>query len=415
LPIIKSDSDQQQGLHMTATHRLLAGVVLMGLTLGVLDTRAAEPVTLQFDRVQLDTAFRSEGVAVADFDGDGLLDIAAGPVWYQAPEWKRHAIVDPVPEYQPLNYSNSFINYANDVNGDGRTDLMVVDFPGTPTWWFENPGQLGVTWQRHELTPVSNNESPQFIDLTGDGRKEWVMGVSPDRAAPDGDQRFLAYLTPASDPLAAWAIHRISANAAPGTMKYDHGLGIGDINGDGRADVVTPAGWWQAPADPQQGPWPFHPAPLGEAAAQMYVYDFDGDGDSDVVSSSAHRYGIWWHEQTAPNQWQTHEIDRSFSQTHGLCLADMDADGLPDLVTGKRWWAHGPSGDPGSGEPAVFAWFRLTRSEGRPVWTMQFFDHDSGPGTQFEVADVNQDGRLDVATSNKKGVHLFLQRSGTDR
>ena len=143
----------------------------------------------------------------------------------------------------------------------------------------------------------------------------------------------------------------------------------------------------------------------------MHVYDYDGDGDNDVLSSSAHRFGIWWHEQTAPNQWKTHEIDTSFSQTHALRLADIDGDGLPDFVTGKRWWAHGGN-DPGGDQPAVFYWYRLTRKDGRPQWTPHLFDRNSGPGTQFEVVDVDKDGHLDVVASNKKGVHYFRQVRG---
>lgn len=369
----------------------------------------ADPA-ISFTRVQLDDRFRSEGVAVGDFNGDGQPDIAAGFVWYEAPDWKRHDLLDEAPEYNPKGYSNSFVNAVADVNHDGWLDIMVVDFPGTPTWWFENPGKTGGKWTRHELTAVSNNESPQFVDLTGDGRLEWVMGVSPDRSQPDGPARYMAFLTPTDEPTEPWTIHRVSQDGAPGTMKYDHGLGIGDINGDGRKDIVVPAGWWEAPEDRTSGPWTFHPAPFGQPASHMHVFDYDGDGDQDVVSSSAHNYGIWWHEQVRPNEWQTHEIDRSFSQTHALCLVDMDADGLPDLVTGKRWWAHGGN-DPGGNDPAVFYWFRLTRENGRPVWTPHLFDHNSGPGTQFEVADVNRDGRPDVVASNKKGVHLFLQQS----
>ncbi len=140
----------------------------------------------------------------------------------------------------------------------------------------------------------------------------------------------------------------------------------------------------------------------------MIVYDFDGDGDNDVLSSSAHRFGIWWHEQT-PDGWKTHQIDKSISQTHAVCLADINGDGLADFVTGKRWWAH-MGRDPGADMPAVVVWYELRRKAGRPVWTKHIIDDDSGVGTQFEVADVDGDGLLDVVTSNKKGVYYFRQK-----
>jgi hypothetical protein len=172
---------------------------------------------------------------------------------------------------------------------------------------------------------------------------------------------------------------------------------------------VVPQGWWEAPDDVAPGSWKFHAAPLGDNCAQMHFYDFDGDGDGDVLSSAAHQVGMWWHEQLEGGQWKTHEIDKSFSQTHALCLADINGDGLADFVTGKRWWAHGPTGDIDPDKPAVLFWFELKREGGRPVWTPHQIDHDSGVGTQFEVADVNGDGLLDVATSNKKGTYYFQQ------
>ena len=367
-----------------------------------------QPSEIHFRKTRLDTTFRSEGVAVGDFNHDGRADIAAGFVWYEAPTWKMHRLTADERKYEPSGYSNSFVNVAHDVNHDGWVDLIVIDFPGTPTWWFENPRNEPGPWKQHQITPVSNNESPQFVDVTGDGKPEFVMGFSPNAQEPDGPDRRMAYLTPQANPTAAWTIHPISVKSAPGTKKYDHGLGIGDINQDGRQDIVVPQGWWEAPLGHRAGNWEFHPAHLGDSAAQMHVYDFDGDGDNDVLSSSAHSFGIWWHERVGDNAWVTHTIDDSFSQTHGLCLADINGDGLMDFVTGKRWWAHGGR-DPGGDQPAVFCWFELQRTGGRAIWIRHQFDHDSGPGTQFEVADVNGDGLLDIVTSNKKGVHYFEQ------
>jgi hypothetical protein len=365
------------------------------------------PKKVTFRKTQLDAVFRSEGVAVADFNKDGKLDIAAGYVVYYAPDWKPQPVLPEAPEYNPKGYSNSFCTYADDLNRDGWPDLIVIDFPGTPTWWFVNPQDKRQPWTRHTLTPVTNNESPTYLDINGDERRELVAGYSPDPKMADGPERRMAFFTRREAPSEPWDIHPISQPGAPGAKKYDHGLGVGDVNGDGRLDMLCDQGWWEAPEAPSPGEWKFHAVPFGRAA-HMHVYDFDGDGDSDVLTSSPHAYGIWWHEQSPGGKWQTHEIDKTFSQTHSVCLADINGDGLPDFVTGKRWWAHA-AGDPGVDEPAVIYWFELTRENGRAKWTAHQFDHDSGVGTQFEVVDVNGDGLLDVVTSNKKGVFYFEQ------
>jgi hypothetical protein len=360
-----------------------------------------------FKRTQLDGKFRSEGVAVADFNKDGKLDIAAGFVWYEAPEWKMHQLTEKLPEYDPKGYSNAFCCFAEDVNGDGWSDLLVVDFPGTPTWWFENPKETGKLWPKHTVTPVTNNESPQYLDIDGDGKRELLFGFAPTTKDSDGPDRQVGFAKPTKDPKEPWTLHAISDKGVQGAKKYDHGLGLGDINGDKRLDVMVASGWFEAPANASEMPWKFHAANFGQAA-QMYAYDFDGDGDNDVITSSPHAFGLWWHEQVGPNQWKQHEISKEFSQIHGVMLADMNGDKLPDIVCGKRWWAHA-AGDPGVNDPAVFYWFELKREAGRPVWTPHQFDHNSGPGTQFEVADVNGDVLLDVISSNKKGVHYFEQ------
>ncbi len=353
---------------------------------------------IKFKRTQLDPAFRSEGVSVGDFNGDGKLDISAGYVYFAAPDWKLTPIVDEPQTFDPHEYSHSFQNFAEDVNGDGRTDLIVVDFPGLQTWWFEQPAEPSGKWVRHTLTPITNNESPDMRDIDGDGVRELILSFDPGKR--------VGYAKRAAEGL--WPLVSVSAENAPATDRFSHGIGAGDINGDGRQDLLVVEGWWEAPAAPTDSPWIFHPVKFGEACAQMYVYDFDGDGDNDVLSSSAHGEGIWWHEQT-PEGFKTHEISSIVTQTHALNLVDMNGDGLPDFVTGKRYWAHGPQGDVRPDDPAVVLWFELQREGGKPVWTPHEIDHDSGVGTQFEVADVNGDGLLDVVTSNKKGTYYFEQ------
>jgi hypothetical protein len=187
------------------------------------------------------------------------------------------------------------------------------------------------------------------------------------------------------------------------------------MNGDKRLDVITTAGWWE---QPEQGakatePWKFHPADLGKPCADMFVLDMDGDGRADVISSSAHDYGIWWHQQRADGSFLHHDLFKDLvSETHAMHFADINGDGLKDLVTGKRWWSHGRS-ERGSDRPAMIYWFEAKRGkDGVMTFTPHEIDNDSGIGTQFVVADFNGDGLLDVVTSNKKGTYIFLQQRG---
>jgi hypothetical protein len=354
---------------------------------------AVSPVT--FRRVKVDGAFRSEGVAVADFNRDGRLDIATGNVLYLGPDWKPQPMLGAPKEYKPENYSDEFLCFAEDVDRDRWIDLIVVGFPGAKTRWLRNPGSSGGAWKEFVAVEKTGNESPDWVDIDKDGHKELVF-VS---------EQGMAFARPGAEPTKPWPIHVIAGPADP---RPGHGLGVGDINGDGRNDVVCPEGWWEGPAEPSRAPWTFHRAKLGfEAPAQMLVFDVNGDGRADVVSSGAHRYGLWWYEQTADG-WKPHEIDRSISQLHALHLADINGDGLPDLVTGKRFWAH-REGDDGIDDPAVVCWFEMKRESGTPSWTRHDIDFDSGVGLHFQIIDLNGDRRLDIVTSNKKGVYVFLQ------
>lgn len=386
------------------------GTLLMLLAaLGVVTPAMAEKIT--FKKTHIDPKFRSEGVAVGDFNNDGKQDIAAGWVWYEAPSWKMHSTVENPPEHDPLQYSRSFQTFAMDVNGDKWTDIIIVEFPGDLTSWLENPKEPGKTWTKHQLTRVTNNESPQLIDVDGDKKLDLLFAWSPDPGNTDGPERQVGYASPESDATKPWKLFPVSEKNAPGAARFGHGIGVGDVNKDGKNDILVAAGWWEAPKDANELPWKFHAVNFDcdGGAAQMFVYDFNGDGKNDVLASSPHRKGIYWFEQQDDGKFAKHEIDAEYSQTHGVCFADINGDGTPDIITGKRWWAHGPNGDPEPNNPAVLYWYEVGKKDGKPTFERHQIDHDSGVGTQFEVADVNGDKLLDIIVSNKKGTFYFEQ------
>lgn len=397
-------------LHAKRSRRAISVGAVCLVMLLVWSAIAVGVEPIRFEKTQLDSVFRSEGVAVGDFNADGKKDIAVGSVFYAAPDWEMHVFDTEAKEFPIKGYSDAFCVFAEDVNRDGHCDVIVIGMPATETRWYENPGSGASPWRRHVALEVTSNETPIFEPLLGDGRRALICGWNAKGKDPNGPERCVVFAQPGGSPTSLWDMHRLSRPGQPGSMRFSHGLGAGDVNGDGRADIVTTDGWYEQPPAPRGGPWEFHPAPLGEHCADMVVHDFDADGDSDVLSTSAHNYGVWWHEQSEAG-WQTHVIDELISQTHAVELADLDGDGLRDFVTGKRYYAHNGK-DPGAEEPAELCWYRLVQREGGPVWRRHVIDRDSGVGTQFEIHDVDQDGRLDIVTSNKKGVHLFLQRDG---
>lgn len=391
---------------------------LLAVTLAVAADIPVPAPAITWKKTVVDRVFRSEGVAVADVNRDGRMDILAGDVWYEAPDWKMHEIRS-VGKYGDGSngYSQCFACWAEDLNHDGWPDLILVGWPGAPCHWYENPrGQLG-HWKEHVIWHSACNETPQYVDLFGNGKRVLVMGSQPEGKENQGQ---MCWFSPGKDPTQPWEMHPISepslpGHEVPGTRRFFHGLGVGDVNGDSRLDVICKSGWWEQPEKDNGKPWKFHPANLGEDCADMYAYDMDGDGRPDVLSSSAHRYGIWWYQQRPGKDgdpaFLRHDLfPKLFSQTHALHFVDINGDGLKDLVTGKRWWAHGPKGDADPNDPAVLYWFEAKRSkDGMTTFVPHQIDNDSGIGTQFVVADINGDKLPDIVISNKKGVFVFEQ------
>ena len=364
---------------------------------------------------QLCKEFHAEGAAAGDFNKDGKTDVAYGPFWWEGPDFqKQHIIYTPAP-IDPRGYSKNFLAYAPDINKDGFADVLVLGFPGEDSYWFENPRSGEGQWARHSILKVTDNESPGWLDVTGDGKPEIVCSSA----------EYFGYASPGEDPTKEWPFTRISGKAAGG--RFTHGLGMGDVNGDKRQDLLEKNGWWEQPADNRtQAEWKFHPVAFSEpGGAQMFASDFDGDGDADVLTSlAAHGYGLAWFEQGKPGEFTRHDImpEKSgdpakpvFSQLHAIDMADFNGDGVADFTTGKRWWAHAPGpdgkgGDSGVNDPAVLYWYEVKQGKksGEATFTAHLINSESGVGTQVTATDLNNDGLPDILVGSKKGAWVHI-------
>jgi len=392
------------------------GTALVIFTLVVQVAAAEEKFFVHsFERLQLTDQFFSEGASYADINQDGKMDVVAGPYWYAGPDFSERHEYYPAKPFDINGYSGNFLTFAFDVDRDQWPDILVVGFPGEAVNWYQNPQGKAGPWQQHLVHPVVDNESPTFVDITGDGNLELVFHT--------GGQLGYAVLNRA-EPTQPWEFHVISPKRD--YQKYTHGLGVGDVNGDGRPDLLEKGAWWEHPAEAtDDGFWIRHEFPFTDfGGSQMFAYDFDGDGDNDVITSkAAHAYGLAWFEQIAENgtiTFREHKImgetaDENdygvvFSQLHSMALVDMDRDGIKDLVTGKRFWAHNGR-DPGAHEPAVSYWFQTVREEGKVRFIPHRIDLNSGVGTQVTVGDLNGDQWQDVIVGNKKGTFALIHRA----
>lgn len=386
----------------------LAAMALMGS-----GTLAQTPT---FKTVQLSDKFYCEGAHYGDFNKDGKMDVVSGPYWYEGPDFQRKHEIHTPKAYDPLQYSENFLSYVYDFNSDGWADVLHVGFPAKESYWYENPAGKDGPWKKHLMHTNVGGESPVFGDVTGDGKPELLFCA--------GDQYGYAKATWAK-PDETWTFVPVTPKG--GFPQFSHGQGFGDINGDGKMDLLELNAWWEQPKTLEEGkPWIKHPFKFADAAAQLLAYDVDGDGLTDVVTAwHCHLYGINWYRQVRSASgeitFEKHVIigqkpeensqGLRFSQAHAFAVADFNGDGLMDFVTGKRFWSHGPKGDIEPDAPAVVYWFELKRDKEKGAHFVAHQVHDnSGVGTQVAATDLNGDGVPDIIVGNKKGTFISLSQ-----
>jgi hypothetical protein len=353
------------------------------------------PPDIPFVKHRIDLG-ASETAAIVDINGDGKPDIVSGENWYEAPGWKKH-------HFRDILYTNYYIDDLStlplDVDGDGHVDLVTSGWFSKKLAWWKNPGSTGAKWVEHPVETTSPIEFTFLVDLDNDGKANEVLPQFGDPKAP------LAWYERGNGTLIK---HVVSPRS------YGHGIGVGDVNKDGRNDILTQSGWLEAPADPRSPNWKFHPDwNLGDLGF-IYVRDVNGDGRPDLVTSMAHDYGVFWVEHKADGSWAKHVIDDSWSQPHAMTLVDFRGRGNLGLLTGKRYFAHNGR-DPGAREPLGVYWYERLMVPGKtePEWVRHVIDYSTrtGGGIEIPVADIDGDGDLDFVVGGKSGLFLFENKT----
>lgn len=373
-----------------------------------------EQVSSKFTMRRLTPFQYSWAQAAADVDKDGHTDIIIPPFIFMGPNYATAREFYAAETLNPSTvYPSIMVGFAADFTGDGYPDFLstnggrlYVNPRGESRRWDVYPGVISGASEICVMKDVDADGKPDIVHVSGGT----LRYSHPDPVNPTGK----------------WIETTISEPGSTG----GHGIGAGDINGDGRVDIVNAYGWWEQPVKGQTGLWKSHPQAFSrwtgrasEGGGEMAIYDVNGDGLNDVVTAlQAHGFGLAWFEQKKDGTWVQHIFADdfasknaggvTFSEPHGETSADVDGDGIQDFIVGKRLFAHheGFLDPDGYGPPVLYVYYtrRNPKAPGGAEMVPELIHNASGAGSQVLATDINKDGAMDIVTSGVMGGYAFF-------
>tara|TARA_R110001606_G_scaffold26810_4_gene86480 strand:+ start:3693 stop:4775 length:1083 start_codon:yes stop_codon:yes gene_type:complete len=353
------------------------------------------------------------GLEIADIDGDGLLDIVAlatNPaqfVWYRNPSWDKHLIT--------ANSRGDIAAAAQDIDGDGDIDLVLASefslaesTQGGLLQWFENPGNptQNQEWQAYTIDRVPTSHRLRWGNFNGKGPSLInlpIIGIGASAPRYEGGAQMKAYEIPAN-PKGPWGSVEISDD-----LEMAHGIAVVDWNADGRDDLLTasfaginlsqfaidgrfvkqtPIGVGNRGERPTQGSSEVGLGSLPDGS--RFIASIEPWHGNEVV--------VYRPNEDGTRPWQREIIDDTFEGGHALIVADLDNDGVDEIVAGHRSSPYG-----------LYSYYYMAATS---QWERTELDAGGIGVAGIAVVDLNGDGYRDIVAigSATGNVVLFESR-----